>query len=107
MTSLLFNVSTIFVGKQSSFAITHVVKSPARITDVVVRLPQNFVNFDFQSSDISNILFTSRKKVSPKNSTKDSQLNYRLINQSINHSIIQPLLFISTSYEILWGSIYD
>ena len=103
MTSLLFKVSWIFVWKQSSLAITHVVKSPARITDVVARLPQNFINFDFQSTDISNILFTSRKKVSPKNSTKGSQLNYRLINQSI----IQSLLFISTSYEILWGSIYD
>ena len=96
---------SLLVESKALLVITHVVQSPARITDVVVRLPQSFIYFDFQSSDISNIFFTSHEKVSPKNNIKGSQSNDRLINQSIN----QTQLFICTSYEVkqillLWDS---
>ena len=91
---------SLHVESKALLLITHVVQSPARITDVVASLPQTFIYFDFQSSDISNIFFTSREKVSPKN-IKGGQSNNRLINQS--------LLFICTSCEIkeiplLWDS---
>ena len=79
------------VESKALLVITHVVQSPASITDVVVSLPQTFIYFDFQSSDISNIYFTSREKVSSKYNTKGSQSNDRLINQSISHYSLSVL----------------